>query len=104
MALLHEGPSKSSHLEVDSEQYPLQQITQEEPTMLSLQRMHQIGAAQPRAQAKFDLLMAELKYRYLIGLERLHIGRLTLASPLGPRHDNYVTSLQPSFAPGSIDL
>ena len=40
--------------------------------MPSLQRMHQIGAAQPRAQAKLYLLMTELKYGFLIGLERLH--------------------------------
>ena len=65
--------------------------------------MHQIGASQPRAQAKFFLLMTELHYRFLQGLERLHIGRTTLASPTGPRDDNLATSLQPSLAPGTAD-
>ena len=47
--------------------------------MPSLERMHQIVAADPRAQAKFFLLMTELHYRYIIGLERLLVGRTTLA-------------------------
>ena len=33
--------------------------------------MHQITAADPRAQAKFFILMTELHYRFNIGLERI---------------------------------
>ena len=72
--------------------------------MPSLQRMHQIGAAQPRVQARFFLLQTELSHRFLLGLERLHTGRVALAKPSGPRHDNSASSLQPSLAPGLADL
>ena len=60
--------------------------------MPSLERMHQIGAKDPRAQAKFFLLMTELHYRYIVGVERLHIGRLTLARPLLPHQDQVLAS------------
>ena len=65
--------------------------------------MRQSGATQLRAQAKLFLLMTELRYRFLQGAERLHIGRTRLASPTGPRDDNLATSLQPSLAPGTAD-
>ena len=48
--------------------------------------------------------MTELHYRYIIGLERLHIGRLCLARPLVPVHDEVAASLQPCVAPGTIDV
>ena len=32
--------------------------------------MHQITAGDPRAQTKFFLLMTELHYRFVIGVER----------------------------------
>ena len=54
--------------------------------------MHQLGAKDPRAQAKFFLLMTELHYRYIIGLERLHVGRLTLARPKLPLQDQVLAS------------
>ena len=60
--------------------------------MPSLEKMHQLGAKDPRAQAKFFLLMTELHYRYIIGLERLHIGRLTLARPMLPLQDQVLAS------------
>ena len=44
--------------------------------------MHEIVAADPRAHAKFFLLMSELHYRFILGVERLRIGRTTLARPL----------------------
>ena len=60
--------------------------------VLGLEKMHQLGAKDPRAQAKFFLLMTELHYRYIIGLERLHIGRLTLARPMLPLQDQVLAS------------
>ena len=72
--------------------------------MPPLRRMHEIVAADPRAQAKFFLLMSELHYRFNIGIERLHIGRLTLAKPQCPVHDECATSLQPSVAPATTDV
>ena len=75
-----------------------------EPTMPSLRSMHETVAADPRAQAKFFLLMSELHYRYIIGIERLHIGRATLARPPRPVHDEVASSLQPYVTPGTTDL
>ena len=72
--------------------------------MPALRRMHEIVAANPRAQAKFFLLMSELHYRFIIGVERLHIGRVTLARPPCPVHDDVASSLQPSIAPGTADV
>jgi hypothetical protein len=76
---LHEGPGKHSHLRIRSASQPAvsdmpEEITRAEPKMPSLERMHQIGAKDPRAQAKFFILMTELHYRFIIGLDRLHIG------------------------------
>ena len=77
---LHEGPGKQSHLDIRRGAVARAGgVTSPAPTMPSLERMHQIVAADPRAQAKFFLLMAELHYRYIIGLERLLVGRTTLA-------------------------
>ena len=85
---LHEGPGKRSHLDLrggavarayGASQPVGRDLQSPAPTMPSLERMHQIVAADPRAQAKFFLLMTELHYRYIIGLERLHVGRTALA-------------------------
>ena len=74
---LHEGPGKRSHLDIrGAKVVRASGITGAEPIMPPLERMHQIEAADPRAQAKFFLLMTERHYRFLIGLERLHIGRM----------------------------
>ena len=72
--------------------------------MPSLERMHQIGAQDPRAQAKFFILMTELHYRFIIGMDRLHIGRQTLAQPRVPVQDQVAASLQPCIAPGTQDV
>ncbi|MCP4204061.1 MAG: hypothetical protein GY769_19275, partial [bacterium] len=48
--------------------------------------------------------MSELHYRYIIGVERLHIGRVTLAKPLRPVHDEVAASLQPCVTPGTTDV
>ena len=103
--LLHEGPGKDSHLKnTTGSAQPATNITRAQPPMPSLERMHQIVAADPRAQAKFGILMTELHYRYIIGVERLHIGRSTLARPLQPVQDEIAASLQPCVAPGTTDV
>ena len=107
---LHEGPGKHSHLKIGGASQSTEpaeatsDITKAQPRMPSLQRMHQIVAADPRAQAKFGILMTELHYRFVMGVERLHIGRLTLARPLIPVHDEIAASLQPCVAPGTTDV
>jgi hypothetical protein len=108
MFLLHEGPGKQSHLGISGASQPAgaeisPQIARAAPTMPTLERMHQIGAQDPRSQAKFFILMSELYYRFNIGLERLRIGRLTLAHPRVPVHDEVAASLQPCLAPSTTD-
>ena len=85
---LHEGPGKRSHFGAQggavaraggASQPAGPDLRSPAPTMPSLERMHQIVAADPRAQAKFFLLLTELYYRHIIGLERLLVGRTTLA-------------------------
>ena len=85
--LLHEGPGKTSHLNITSDTMLDADITRAAPRMPSLHQMHQIVAADPRAQAKFGLLMMELHYRYIQGIERLHVGRVILARPFVPVQD-----------------
>ena len=48
----------------------------------------------PREQAEFFLLMSELHYRFILGVERLHTGR----------KDDVASSLQPCIAPGTTDV
>ena len=120
--LLHDGPSGNQHLGIGSAPQPAVALhssartgsvtqpvsegflTAAEPRMPPLRRMHEIVAADPRAQAKFFLLMSELHYRYIIGIERLHIGRHTLAKPRCAAEDECAASLQPCIAPGTISL
>ena len=94
--LLHDGPSQNSHLILSGAcqpaggleaQAPHAYLASVEPKMPPLRQMHELVASDPRAQAKFFLLMSELHYRCLLGLERLHIGRTTLARPRRPVHD-----------------
>ena len=79
-------------------------LADSEPPMPSLRDMHEIVARDPRAQAKFFLLMSELHYRFIIGIDRLHIGRATLARPPRRVHDEVAASLQPCVAPGTLDV
>ena len=105
---LHEGPPADSHLNIDAldnvGRHDLPNIAQAEPPMPSLERMHQIVAEDPRAQAKFFLLMTELHYKYIVGVNRLHIGRLRLAASRVPHHDEVAATLQPCVAPGTTDV
>ena len=66
--------------------------------------MQEAIAANPIAQAKFFLFMSSLHYRWVIGVERLHIGRAQLARPRRSLHDNVAASLQPCVAPGTTDM
>ena len=74
--------------------------------MPSLHRMHQIAAGNPRAQARFYLLMQTLHFGVLHGLDRLHIGRLRLISgdKNEPRHDSFASKLQPAITPAAADV
>ena len=102
---LHEGPGKRSHLDIrGASQRAGPDLRSPAPTMPSLERMHQIVAADPRAQAKFFLLMTELHYRYIIGVERLFVGRATLARQAVSTEDDVAASLQPCVAPATTDV
>jgi len=89
---LHEGPSAAE----------TGQLCLEEPTMPPLEAMHRILAQDPRAQAKFYLLMIELSYRFCLGIERLKIGRLSLGPDENDgREDDAAATLQPALLPGA---
>lgn len=100
---IHAGPSKHAHLDIFRSSTSAE-IAKAEPTMPSLERMHQIGAEDPRAQAKFFMLMTELHYRFVIGVDRLLIRRVTLARPRRPIHDQVAASLHPCITPGIQDV
>ena len=112
MSLLHNGPARNDHLNADVlqlEAHTTQNATnilQACPQMPSLETMHQIAASNPRAQAKFYLLMQELHFGQVQGFERLQIGRTSLVQPSigSARHDWYASSLQPSITPSAADL
>ena len=72
--------------------------------MSSLEHLHQIEAADPRAQAKFFLLLTEPHDRFLIGLERLHIGRMVLAQQGVTTQDEVAACLQRCVAPVTTDV
>ena len=61
-----------------------------EQRMRSLQCMHEIATTNPGAEGKFFFLMGELSYRYILGVERLHIKRTRLAQPLRQVQDDVV--------------
>ena len=61
-------------------------------------------AEDPRAQTKFFMLMTELHYRYIVGVEQLRIGRLRLAAPREPHQDEIADTLQPCVAPGTTHV
>ena len=75
-----------------------------EPKMPALHDMHKAIAAKTFARAEFFLLMSSLHYRWVIGVERLHIGCAQLARPRRPPHDNFADSLQPCVSPGTTDV
>ncbi|MDA8609367.1 hypothetical protein N9L19_00470 [bacterium] len=107
----HEGPGRNNHLSIGGASQPAggasqpaEEITRVAPRMPSLERMHQIVAADPRAQATFGILMLELHYRYIHGAERLQIGRSIFARPHLPVHDEVAASLQPCVSPGTADV
>lgn len=89
--LLDEGPpgtKRSRHFH----------LSNNDVDMPSLQEMHVRIAANPRAQAKFFLLMTELFYRHVLGLDQMSWGAKKLGCPARQhREDFYATSLQPSI-------
>ncbi len=72
--------------------------------MPPLEGMHQRVAMDPVAQARYFMLMTELYYRYVIGVERMIIGRKTLARQAASAEDEVAASLQPCVAPGTTDV
>ena len=88
------GPAGGADQPADRTSYTL--LT-DEPDMPSLADMHRIVARNPRAQAKFFLLMEELGLRYCCGLDELYIGRTHLARQFDDREDDAAGSLQPSL-------
>ena len=68
-------------------------LSSTELAMPSLRGMHVIVAKDPRAHAKFALFMNELRYRFIIGAERVHIGRTTRVRPSTQVHDQVAASL-----------
>jgi hypothetical protein len=114
MLLLHNGPPRDDHLNIDAPQLdaglPNEKfafdIRSEAPSMPSLHRMHQIAAGNPRAQARFYLLMQTLHFGCLHGFDMLHIGRVDLVSPSKkhPRHDTFASKLQPAITPAAADV
>ena len=114
MLLLHNGPARDDHLNIDAPQLDAGlpderfafDIRSEAPSMPSLHRMHQIAAGNPRAQARFYLLMQTLHFSCLHGFDRLHIGGVNLVSPSRkhPRHDSFASKLQPAITPAAADV
>ena len=114
MLLLQNGPARDDHLNIDAPQLDaglpdekfVFDIRSEAPSMPSLHRMHQIAAGNPRAQARFYLLMQTLHFGCLHGFDKLHIGRDNLVSPSRkhPRHDSFASKLQPAITPAAADV
>ena len=63
----------------------LAEMLKAEPTMPPLERVRQVSAANPRAQAKFFLLKTELHSKFCLGLQRAFVGRRALPSRARPR-------------------
>jgi len=113
MLLLHRRPSSNDHLAINASENhdsPKQDtsaldILSETPTMPSLEAMHEISAKNPRAQARFYLLMQELHFKFVHGFDTLRIGRKTVCKPgiKVVRHDWYASNLQPSITPAAAD-
>ena len=114
MLLLQNGPARDDHLNIDASQLDAGlpdekfafDIRSEAPSMPSLHRMHQIAAGNPRAQARFYLLMQTLHFGCLHGFDKLHIGHVNLISPSKkhPRHDSFASKLQPAITPAAADV
>ena len=102
MWMLHNGPAATAHLasaaeprvdlasaaERRGQDTRRAEVLKAEPTMPSLERVRQISAANPRAQAKFFLLKTELHSKFCLGLQRAFIGRRALSSCARPRAPN----------------
>ena len=82
MQLLHHGPDPNDHLPADVCQLgsDRKKIATSCPAMPPLQTMHQIAAGNPRAQAKFYLLMQELHFGQVQGFEQLRMKGCALST------------------------
>ncbi|CAE7160870.1 unnamed protein product [Symbiodinium necroappetens] len=76
------------------------ELWKDDPAMPSLRDMHRLVACDPRAQAKFFLLMMELHVRHVLGLDDVLWGKRKLCSPSIPgREDSFAASLRPCLLP-----
>jgi hypothetical protein len=74
-------------------------LLEDEPAMPTLQVMHKLTASSPRTQATFFLLMEELVYRFLLGIDTVAIGRhFTRPALWCDREDDYASSGDPGLA------
>ena len=74
-------------------------LTDDAPSMPSLQQMHQMIAQSPRAQAKFFLLMDDIADIYFMGMDDSYIGRhqVQQSFPHKYREDNLASTAIPSL-------
>ena len=75
-------------------------LTDEEPDMPTLKRMHQLLASSPRGQSKFFLLMDDLVDLHLLGIDNFKVGSHGEISAL-PHHlreDGYASSGVPGLS------
>ena len=74
-------------------------LADDTPAMPSLQRMHQLIAQSPRAQAKFFLLMDDIADIYLMGIDNSFIGRHHVQQSFhqSQREDNFSSTAVPSL-------
>ena len=72
----------------------------EKPAMPTLQRMHELVAAHPACTAKFFLLMEELNFRHLYGVDSMTLGTHKLARAIGQQaiEDDFASSGVPGIA------
>ena len=78
-------------------------LTQPEPAMPTLQRMHELVASYPMCTAKFFMLMEELNFRHLYGVDSMYLGQFRLRRTLGHFNveDDYASSGVPGI-PGFV--
>ena len=73
-------------------------LTSEAPEMPTLQRMHELTTSHPMCTAKFFLLMEELNFRHLQGIDSMYLGNFRLHRSLG--HFNIEDDFASSGVPG----
>ena len=75
-------------------------LSLEKPTLPPLQKMHELVAAHPACTAKFFMLMEELNFRHLYGIDSMKLGRHNIPKTLMQfsQEDDFATSGVPGLA------